>query len=960
MSQPRAPIFRGLPLAARFYIGAVAGFAAAAVVAGTVLEADPQLDLALFAVAAVLCAIANLFEVFAPANFSFQPNLIIFFAASVLLPPWAIAALAVVSFVPGWISHHFRWYMVAFNVANYTVAGMAAHAIVGLHDPLHGEAHGLLAAATLAAAALAFVMVNHALIVGVVSLTRKRRLARCVEDMLACFPMDIALTMTGACLAVLWSVSPALTLLAAGPIALIYRALWVPLLEHKSRTDPKTGLYNSAYLAVELEDALNAAERSGTGLSVVMIDLDQLRLVNNRHGHLAGDSVIQAVAEVVAKAAESQEGIAARFGGDELCVLLPKTPLERSREIAEEIRSSVEEIEVTFDGVGESLGMTVSIGVAAYPEHAETAEGLLGAADAAVYDAKLGGRNRARIALAAGVRDALARNPDAGVPEPQPAADAERAATAAVVPPSGTENAPASSGGIASTAPAPVPSKAEPSTAEEAAEPAGQGVRKRNPAIEVYVGLLVAATAIVGALSSHAEIFASPWLFVALVASVVALDAARIDVFERANLSPAAIPELALAYFFGPLGPIAAEAVIAINRAIRRDPVVKWAFDFGALSLAGAAAAWVFQLIPPGIDGSLIAVGALAGVVYYAVNSALLAIVMGLAETRSPVGVWRERLAWMTPHYLAFGLIAGTFVIAELSFGLYALAVFGLPVLMLWIAEKQYLDRSRATVTELRGANDELEQANASLRGLLNDNQQLLGRMHHSYISTITSLARTVEAKDPMTSGHTERVADIAVVLADELGFDDAQLAAIRVGAVIHDIGKIAIPDSILLKPGPLDPQEFAVMRRHPEMSSYIVAELELPAIVKQMVRSHHERFDGTGYPDRLLGEEIPLSARILSVADALDAMISDRPYRKALPLEVARAEIQDKAGTQFCPRVVAALIAAIESKPGFWAGLGESSGEAAPAAETATPDAPDAPAASGGVNAPAAQPVTR
>jgi putative nucleotidyltransferase with HDIG domain len=438
---------------------------------------------------------------------------------------------------------------------------------------------------------------------------------------------------------------------------------------------------------------------------------------------------------------------------------------------------------------------------------------------------------------------------------------------------------------------------------------------------------------VVSALSSHAAIFGDPWLFVALIASVVALDAARIDVFERANLSPAAIPELALAFFFGPLGPIAAEAVIAANRAVRREPVVKWAFDFGALSLAGAAAAWVFGLAPAGADGALIAVGAAAGVAYYAVNSALLAIVMGLAESRGPVGVWRERLAWMTPHYLAFGMLAGTFVIAELSFGLYAIAVFGLPVLMLWIAEKQYLDRSRATVTELRGANDELERANASLRGLLNDNQQLLGRMHHSYISTITSLARTVEAKDPNTSGHTERVADIAVVLADQLGYDDAQLAAIRVGAVIHDIGKIAIPDSILLKPGPLDPQEFAIMRRHPEMSSYIVAELELPAVVKQMVRSHHERFDGAGYPDRLLGEEIPLAARILTVADSLDAMISDRPYRKALPLEVAKAEIEDKAGTQFCPRVVAALNAAIESKPGFWSGLGKESAERAPEA---------------------------
>jgi HD-GYP domain-containing protein (c-di-GMP phosphodiesterase class II) len=116
-------------------------------------------------------------------------------------------------------------------------------------------------------------------------------------------------------------------------------------------------------------------------------------------------------------------------------------------------------------------------------------------------------------------------------------------------------------------------------------------------------------------------------------------------------------------------------------------------------------------------------------------------------------------------------------------------------------------------------------------------------------------------------------------------------------------------------------------------MASYIVAELELPPAVKQMVRSHHERFDGGGYPDGLVGEEIPLAARILSVADALDAMTSDRPYRDALPLDVACAEIQQKAGTQFCPHVVAALMKSLAQNRGFWA---EFSGVAAKEPESA------------------------
>ena len=891
MANSRAPRFRGLPVRARFYIPAVLVLAAAVVAADALGDPGPRLDVTLLAVAVVLCAAGNLFEVFAPANFSFQPNLVIFLGASLLLPPWAIVILAVASFLPGWIVHRFRWYMVAFNIANYAIAGIAAHAVVSLGGALGSDwTPNLESVLSLTGAAFAFVLINHALIVLVVTLARGRSLRRSVEDMLGCLPIDTALALTGACLAALWAIAPPLALLAVGPMLLIYRALWVPLLEHKSRTDPKTGLYNSEYLAKELEDAIVAADRAGTRLAVVMIDLDQLRVINNRHGHLAGDQVIRAVAKLASKSATDHGGTAARFGGDELCISLPGTSLERAREIADQLRARIARITVPFEGSSEALAITASTGVAVYPDHARNVDELLRAADAAVYDAKLGGRNRTRVALPPAVQRALSL---------ETAADAPPAAVSLLADP-----------------PQPAVNGHPPEEAPVSDEPAEEVPSGRSRVLAVYVALLCAGAAAVAGLSSYSAIPDSPWLFGLLVASVVLLDAVRIDVFERANLSPAAVPTLALAYMYGPVGPIAAEVVIASGRIARRDPVLKWGFDLGALSLAGAAAAITFDLFP-GIDGGpLVAVAVLAGAVYYVVNSALLAIVMGLAESRGPISVWQERLAWMVPHYLVFGLIAGTFVIAEEHLGLYTFAIFGLPVITLWIAEKQYLDRSRANVTELREKNDELEAANARMRRLLEDNQQLLGRMHRSYLSTITSLARAVEAKDPYTSGHTERVARIALTLARELDFDDAQLRAVEVGAIIHDIGKVGIPDEILLKPGPLSPEEAREMRKHPELSSYIVAELELPAVVKQMVRSHHERFDGTGYPDGLAGEEIPLAGRILSVADALDAMTSDRPYRKALSLDVARREIEDEAGAQFCPRVVAALMSALDRQP--------------------------------------------
>jgi putative nucleotidyltransferase with HDIG domain len=202
------------------------------------------------------------------------------------------------------------------------------------------------------------------------------------------------------------------------------------------------------------------------------------------------------------------------------------------------------------------------------------------------------------------------------------------------------------------------------------------------------------------------------------------------------------------------------------------------------------------------------------------------------------------------------------------------------------------------------------------LRAEVDAQQARIAHVQETYLSTITSLARMVEAKDPYTGGHTERVAGIACRLAEQLGFDEADVRAVNVGAVIHDIGKVGVPDRVLLKTGALGPVDMARMQRHPEISSDLLGELDLPDVVKQMVRSHHERFAGGGYPDGLVGEEIPLAARILAVADALDAMTSDRPYRAALSLEEALAEIDSSRGDQFCPRVVDALHTCFAKRP--------------------------------------------
>jgi HD-GYP domain-containing protein (c-di-GMP phosphodiesterase class II) len=196
------------------------------------------------------------------------------------------------------------------------------------------------------------------------------------------------------------------------------------------------------------------------------------------------------------------------------------------------------------------------------------------------------------------------------------------------------------------------------------------------------------------------------------------------------------------------------------------------------------------------------------------------------------------------------------------------------------------------------------------------ESAELVDRVWRRHLEMIAALSRSMEAKDFYTGGHTERVATIAVALAKRLGYQGDALDAVEVGALMHDVGKIGIPEAILNKPDLLDEAEWEIMRRHPVISDRILEGIDLDPIVREAARYSHERYDGAGYPEGLAGENIPLPARIVLVADALDAMTTDRAYRPARHLAAAMQEIRDHAGSQFCPAVVAALEEVFYSEP--------------------------------------------
>jgi response regulator RpfG family c-di-GMP phosphodiesterase len=186
-------------------------------------------------------------------------------------------------------------------------------------------------------------------------------------------------------------------------------------------------------------------------------------------------------------------------------------------------------------------------------------------------------------------------------------------------------------------------------------------------------------------------------------------------------------------------------------------------------------------------------------------------------------------------------------------------------------------------------------------------------RLETLFLASMQSLANALEVKDPYTRGHSERVSRYAVAIGRELGVDAATLAQLELGGRLHDIGKIGVREAVLNKPGPLSDEEYAHIMTHPEIGWRLLTPLLADApTALSVVRSHHERFDGAGIPDRLAGEEIPFAARITAVADSFDAMTSQRPYRNGLTLEAARAELQRCSGTQYDPAVVEAFERAV------------------------------------------------
>ena len=229
------------------------------------------------------------------------------------------------------------------------------------------------------------------------------------------------------------------------------------------------------------------------------------------------------------------------------------------------------------------------------------------------------------------------------------------------------------------------------------------------------------------------------------------------------------------------------------------------------------------------------------------------------------------------------------------------------------IKTPQHIQRLPMTIhaaLERRRLEEESRRAQARTVELLADLQQVNADLLRAYNATIEGWSRALDLRDKETEGHTVRVTEMTIELAREMGIAESELVHVRRGALLHDIGKLGVPDDVLLKPAPLSPDEWTIMRRHPQYARDLLAPIDFLAPALDIPLSHHERWDGTGYPQGLRGEEIPLVARIFAVVDVWDALRSDRPYRPALPDEAVIEYLRSSSGTQFDPHVVDTFLA--------------------------------------------------
>ncbi|MCF6097230.1 HD-GYP domain-containing protein [Thermovorax subterraneus] len=320
-----------------------------------------------------------------------------------------------------------------------------------------------------------------------------------------------------------------------------------------------------------------------------------------------------------------------------------------------------------------------------------------------------------------------------------------------------------------------------------------------------------------------------------------------------------------------------------IKHKVSGNPFFKKSFNIGLYILMVGSSGYVYKKlggIPSNINlykdffRFIVLV-----ITYFLINVGLMVFALKILYGKSIRNIFKATFIETLPSYIALAPLGILLAVIYINIGALGLILFLIPLLIARHSFKLYMDMKKV------------------------------------YLETIQALASAIEAKDPYTKGHSERVAKLAVAIAEELKMDNDLISNLHYAALLHDIGKIGIPEPILNKPCKLSEEEFEKIKVHPELGANIVKKVDFLLQASFFIRYHHERLSGSGYPEGLKGEEIPLGAQIIAVADVFDALTTDRPYRKAMTVEEALMEIEQASGVDFRPDVVRALKRVLEKE---------------------------------------------
>ena len=829
---------------------------------------------------------------------SYQISWIAYGASFVLLRPGEALLVLLVAHLVEWLWHKPEWYISLFNVNAFGI--VASVSILVWQTISYGSTpFAPISAFGFLATAATFTALNHLLVGLVIWVARGESLMRSGVFHLLTLMIDFVSFGMGIASGLVWLVNPYAVVFILSPLYLIYTTLQVPSLQQQTRIEPKTGLYNAKYFAEALATELERADRFDRPLTIVMADVDLLRNINNTYGHLAGDTVLIGIANILRQAAREYD-VVSRFGGEEYAILMPETSLQEALPIIERMRAAVDSARFEVSTNVNPLFATMSFGVAEREHFGQDAEEIIHNADLAVYQSKATTRNRVCYFSGNEIKDY-----SWGV------SPLERAN---VTPP--PEGAPpvVTLAKESSERPKPKRRKLEVTTKEAPITPSAidhyDKLLGKAPSTRLLPFYLATLTAVALTLFLWTiDLRTTPdWQGILIFVILTFLtEWLAIDIYARnTTVSTSVAPMVAGACLFGAPGVLILTLVIAVASLIKhRSPLNRLIFNTSNHLLGALICVNFLQLTGVVITEHLalapILVVLTATLLNYLTTSVLIAGVIRLSSEQSARNVWFERFYWLWPYYVILGLVAYTLALGYLSSGLTGVLVFLIPLLMLRVSQTEYIKRTESMVVQLRTANTELiERSNeisASNEGL------------------ILALSRASDLRDPFVHGHALHVVRYAVLIAEELGLPAEQVQTIRHAGLLHDIGKIGIPETILFKPGKLTKEEYELMKQHAALGAALVSEIESLQPLAPFIRHHHEHYNGRGYPAGLAGAAIPLEARILSVADAVEAMASDRPYRKALTPEAILEELQKHSGTQFDPSVVDAFTHVIKAQ---------------------------------------------